>query len=101
MAAYQTGCLYCNEEAGFQFPWLHAIGIGVFVIGALLYHSNPNSSTSDREHRRLRRRPELTQASFSQTESLFVSFPAKAGTQKQQSALLLLDPCFRRGRRLG
>ncbi len=41
MAAYQTGCLYCNEDTGFQFPWLHAIGIGVFVIGALLYHSNP------------------------------------------------------------
>jgi hypothetical protein len=41
MAAYQSGCLYCNEDAGFQFPWLHAIGIGVFVIGALLFHSNP------------------------------------------------------------
>ena len=41
LAAYQTGCLDCDGEIGFQFPWLHAIGIGVFVIGALLYHSNP------------------------------------------------------------
>jgi hypothetical protein len=41
LAAYQTGCLHCDGEAGFQFPWLHAIGIGVFAVGALLYHSNP------------------------------------------------------------
>ena len=41
LAAYQTGCLDCDGAIGFQFPWLHAIGIGVFVIGALLYHSNP------------------------------------------------------------
>ena len=41
LAAYQTGCLNCDGETGFEFPWLHAIGIGVFVAGALLYHSNP------------------------------------------------------------
>ena len=34
MAAYQTGCLYCNEDTGFQFPWLHAIGIGVSRMAA-------------------------------------------------------------------
>jgi hypothetical protein len=41
LAAYQSGCLHCDEDASFAFPWLHAIGIGVFVIGALYYHSNP------------------------------------------------------------
>jgi hypothetical protein len=40
MAAYQSRCIHCDGAAGFQFPWLHAIGIGVFVAGALLYHSN-------------------------------------------------------------
>ena len=41
MAAYQSRCIHCDGITGFQFPWLHAIGIGVFVAGALLYHSQP------------------------------------------------------------
>lgn len=44
MAAYQRRCIYCDSETGFEFPWMHAVGIGVFVAGALLYHSDPDFS---------------------------------------------------------
>ncbi|HEY7689720.1 MAG TPA: hypothetical protein VH835_13555 [Dongiaceae bacterium] len=40
-AAYQRRCIYCDGESGFAFPWLHALGIGTFVAGALLYTTDP------------------------------------------------------------
>lgn len=41
LSVEEIHCPHCAEEEGFRFPVFHALGIAVFVTGALLYRSYP------------------------------------------------------------
>jgi hypothetical protein len=40
----ETSCPHCGDErdVGFRFPILHALGIALFVAGAITYHFYPD-----------------------------------------------------------
>lgn len=60
LAVDEIHCPHCADEGHFRFPVLHALGIAVFVAGAITFHCYPElGAVLPAPFRQRRRRPGL------------------------------------------